>query len=197
MKCRLLNERFVAIERWTDGGCSRILVGMVIGYSFAETFLGDMLVASTSRGVCYLAFVTAGREAACAEMRERFSGAVFEERTDEYQHRALAALSADDNGLETVPLHLKGTDFQLRVWKELLKIPFGETATYKEVAAALQAPKACRAVGSAIGDNPVSVLIPCHRVLRTDGALGGYHWGLEHKVRLLEWERERMANGIS
>ena len=92
--------------------------------------------------------------------------------------------------METVPLHLKGTEFQLRVWKELLNIPFGETTTYKDIAAALQTPKAFRAVGSAIGENPVSVLIPCHRVLRTDGALGGYHWGLERKVRLLEWEKQ-------
>ena len=115
---------------------------------------------------------------------------IRDRRTDEYQRKALAALSADEENVETVPLHLKGTEFQLRVWKELLNIPFGETTTYKDIAAALQTPKAFRAVGSAIGENPVSVLIPCHRVLRTDGALGGYHWGLERKVRLLEWEKQ-------
>lgn len=176
MKHSLLNERFVTIES--------------IAYSFADTFLGEMLVASTSKGVCYMAFVTGSRDAALAEMTSRFPGTCFEEHTDEYQRKALNALSADKNNRDVVPLHLKGTDFQLRVWQELLKIPFGETATYSEIAAALQSPKACRAVGSAIGWNPVSVLIPCHRVLRTDGALGGYHWGLERKIQLLEWEKQ-------
>lgn len=191
MNYNLLNERFVTIEPLTGSGHSHKLAGLVAGYSFAETFLGEMLIGSTSEGVCYLAFVTGDREASLAEMTGRFPGASFEERTDEYQRRALAALSMDKERIEIVPLHLRGSDFQMRVWKELLKIPFGETTTYSKIAAALQNPKACRAVGSAIGDNPVSVLIPCHRVLRTDGTLGGYHWGLECKTRLLEWERER------
>ncbi len=188
MKQKLLNERFVTIEPFAGGGDSHKLPGLIAGYSFAETFQGEMLVASTPEGVCYLAFVTGSRDASLAEMAAGFPGVRFEERTDEYQRRALAALSADKENMEVVPLHLKGTDFQLRVWRELLKIPFGETATYKDIAAALQIPRACRAVGTAIGNNPVSVLIPCHRVLRTDGALGGYHWGLERKIQLLEWE---------
>ena len=88
-----------------------------------------------------------------------------------------------------LPLHPKGTEFQLSVWKELLNIPLGGITSYGKIAQKLQKPNACRAVGSAVGDNPVSVLIPCHRVLRTDGGLGGYHWGLERKVKLLEWEK--------
>lgn len=190
MKRHLLNEKFVTIEQLADGGYAHKLPGVTVEYSFAETFLGEMLVASTPKGVCYMAFVTGNRDISLIEMVNRFPGAHFEERTDEYQRKALAALSADEENVETVPLHLKGTEFQLRVWKELLNIPFGETTTYKDIAAALQTPKAFRAVGSAIGENPVSVLIPCHRVLRTDGALGGYHWGLERKVRLLEWEKQ-------
>ena len=190
MKRHLLNEKFVTIEQLADGGYAHKLPGVTVDYSFAETFLGEMLVASTPKGVCYMAFVTGNRDVSLIEMVSRFPGAHFEERTDEYQRKALAALSADEENVETVPLHLKGTEFQLRVWKELLNIPFGETTTYKDIAAALQTPKAFRAVGSAIGENPVSVLIPCHRVLRTDGALGGYHWGLERKVRLLEWEKQ-------
>lgn len=190
MQRHLLNEKFVIIEQLADGGYAHKLPGVTVEYSFAETFLGEMLVASTPKGVCYMAFVTGNRDVSLIEMVGRFPGAHFEERTDEYQRKALAALSADEENVETVPLHLKGTEFQLRVWKELLNIPFGETTTYKDIAAALQTPKAFRAVGSAIGENPVSVLIPCHRVLRTDGALGGYHWGLERKVRLLEWEKQ-------
>lgn len=190
MQRHLLNEKFVIIEQLADGGYAHKLPGVTVEYSFAETFLGEMLVASTPKGVCYMAFVTGNRDVSLIEMVGSFPGAHFEERTDEYQRKALAALSADEENVETVPLHLKGTEFQLRVWKELLNIPFGETTTYKDIAAALQTPKAFRAVGSAIGENPVSVLIPCHRVLRTDGALGGYHWGLERKVRLLEWEKQ-------
>ncbi|MCD8184868.1 MAG: methylated-DNA--[protein]-cysteine S-methyltransferase [Bacteroides sp.] len=151
---------------------------------------GEMLIGSTSQGVYYLAFVTEGRQAVLDEMTENFPGASFEEGTDETQQKALAALSMDKENIEIAPLHLKGSNFQLSVWKELLKIPLGETTTYAKIAAALQNPKACRAVGSAIGDNPVSVLIPCHRVVRTDGALGGYHWGLERKTLLLEWEKQ-------
>ena len=190
MKQNLLNERFITIEKLADGGFSHKLPGLTVKFSFAETFLGEMLVASTTQGICYMAFVVTSRNVAAIKMISRFPGAFFEEGTDEHQRRALAALSADEENMETVPLHLKGTDFQLRVWTELLKIPFGETATYGEIAAALQNPKAYRAVGTAIGDNPVAVLIPCHRVLRTDGTLGGYHWGLEHKVQLLEWEKQ-------
>lgn len=106
MKHSLLNERFVTIES--------------IAYSFADTFLGEMLVASTSKGVCYMAFVTGSRDAALAEMTSRFPGTCFEEHTDEYQRKALNALSADKDNRDVVPLHLKGTDFQLRVWQELL-----------------------------------------------------------------------------
>lgn len=167
--------------------------GLSIRYSFSETLFGKMLIASTGCGVCYLAFVVCGNDDALAELEKRFPGAVFAQGTDKHQCRALEALSAWDDGKEpeTVCLHLIGTEFRLRVWRELLKIPFGGTSTYAKIAAALQMDKACRAVGTAVGGNPVSILIPCHRVLRTDGSLGGYHWGLENKRMLLEWESNR------
>ena len=124
---------------------------------------------------------------------KRILRAEFEEGTSEVigkAERQLDEFFAGQRREFDMPLLFVGTDFQKTVWNELLKIPFGETATYGEIAAALQNPKAYRAVGTAIGDNPVAVLIPCHRVLRTDGTLGGYHWGLEHKVQLLEWEKQ-------
>lgn len=187
MRMEGANERFIAIEPMNpeevkNGGCR-----LAIRYSFAEPACGEMLVASTSKGVCYLAFVTDGQEAALAELKHLFPRATYAMGTDVFQEKAIFALGDKVDGL--VPLHLKGTDFQLSVWKELLKIPAGSVTSYGKIAEALQKPKACRAVGTAVGGNPVSVLIPCHRVLRTDGALGGYHWGLERKIRLLDSEK--------
>lgn len=190
MRQKYLNSRFLEIvpmsaEETGNGGSS-----LNIAYSFSETPFGEILVASTSKGICYLAFVTEGREAVLDELKQIFPRAAYEQRTDDIQRKAVeATLSMHKDDVDTVPLHLKGTEFQLNVWRELLTIPLGGITSYGKIAQKLQKPKACRAVGSAVGDNPVSILIPCHRVLRTDGALGGYHWGLERKVRLLEWEK--------
>ena len=87
-----------------------------------------------------------------------------------------------------IVLHLYGTDFQIKVWRALLEIPFGNTSTYSDIAKAINNPRALRAVGTAIGRNPVAILVPCHRVLRSDGGIGGYYWGIEKKKILLEWE---------
>lgn len=190
MKTERINGKFFTVkpmkqEEMGKGGCL-----LTISYSFVNTIFGEMLISSTSKGVCYLAFVTNGHEAVVEELKQLFPRAVYEERTDVFQRRAIDALSMDAVEVEPVLLHLKGTEFQLNVWNELLKIPVGEVTSYGKIAAALQKPKACRAVGTAVGDNPVSVLIPCHRVLRTDGALGGYHWGLDNKIELLEYEKK-------
>lgn len=187
MRKGVMNGSFLSVEAMTPDEVQKGGYHLTIRYSFAETACGEMLVASTSKGVCYLAFVTDGQETALAELKHLFPRATYEMGTDAFQEKALLALDGKVDGL--VPLHLKGTDFQLSVWNELLKIPMGSVTCYGKIAAALQKPKACRAVGTAVGDNPVSVLIPCHRVLRTDGALGGYHWGLERKIRLLDREK--------
>ena len=174
MKQERLNSRFLKVlpmsaEESGNGGRN-----LSIAYSFTETPFGEILMASTSKGICYLAFVTESRDAVLDELQQKTVNAV---------------LSIDKENIDVLPLHLKGTEFQLSVWKELLNIPLGGITSYGKIAQKLQKPNACRAVGSAVGDNPVSVLIPCHRVLRTDGGLGGYHWGLERKVKLLEWEK--------
>lgn len=184
------NRSLLTIEAMTpeevqNGGCR-----LTIRYSFVDAACGEMLVASTSKGVCYLVFVTDGREAVLAELKHLFPRAVYEMGTDAFQEKAVLALGGEVT--TPIPLHLKGTDFQLKVWNELLKIPVGGVTSYGQIAAALQKLNACRAVGTAIGDNPVSVLIPCHRVLRKDGTLGGYHWGLERKVQLLDREKLRL-----
>lgn len=189
MSRELLNSRFVRLLPMTDEEAGRGGCNLSISYSFADTPFGEVLVASTSKGICYLAFVTVHRDVALQELTHFFPRATFEQRTVGFHKQAIEAFGTmDRRKTDMIPLHLKGTDFQLSVWQELLSIPLGEITSYGKIAQKLNKPKACRAVGTAVGDNPVSVLIPCHRVLRTDGALGGYHWGLQRKVKLLEWE---------
>lgn len=159
--------------------------GLSINYSEAETAFGNVLVASTAQGVCYLAF-SDEPGLALKELSERYPFADYSMQADEYQNQAIKALALDVK--EPVKLCLTGTPFQLEVWNELLKIPVGKLTTYGAIARALNKPKAYRAVGSAIGANPVAILIPCHRVVRSTGALGGYRWGLSRKERILQWE---------
>lgn len=164
---------------------------LTIRYSYQSAPWGELLLAATVHGLCYLAFVTAGREEVLAELKQRFPNALYMPGYDAYQQQALAmALGQESEATEVLPLHLTGTDFQLSVWAELLRIPIGATTSYGVLAQRLNRPKACRAVGTAVGSNPVSILIPCHRVLRASGALGGYHWGLDRKVALLAWEEK-------
>lgn len=159
--------------------------GLSINYSYAETAFGNVLVASTDKGVCFLAFSDESG-VALKELKEHYPLADYYIQSDELQSQAIKALASDLK--EPVKLCLTGTSFQLEVWKELLKIPVGTLTTYAAIAQALNKPKACRAVGSAVGANPVAILIPCHRVVRSTGALGGYHWGLPRKERLIQWE---------
>lgn len=142
----------------------------VIKYDFIQTPFGEAIVAATETGVCYM-----GLDSNVSELDRRFAGALFvqEHITPDFE-----------------TLHLKGTDFQLSVWSELLNIPSGKTFTYSQLAEVLGSPKAQRAVGSAVGSNPVSLVIPCHRVVAANGGLGGYYWGVELKKRILAAEQE-------
>lgn len=165
---------------WANGG-----KGATIHWAVVETSLGRMLVAATARGVCRLSF-NEGREA----LESRFPQAELVEGGTEFSTllgQVIAAVEAPGD-FAHIPLDVKGTAFQEAVWRELQRIPKGETRTYAELAAAVGRPKAVRAAGSANGANNVAVLIPCHRVIRTGGNLGGYAYGLEIKRALLERE---------
>ncbi|HSO39326.1 MAG TPA: bifunctional DNA-binding transcriptional regulator/O6-methylguanine-DNA methyltransferase Ada [Labilithrix sp.] len=152
--------------------------------------LGKVLVAATSRGVCAIAFGDSP-EALLSELRDRFPRALVSAADDALEELAARVVALIDTArvATTIPLDLMGTAFQQRVWRELRQIPRGETFTYTDIAKRIGAPRAVRAVGSACGKNPVAVVVPCHRVLRGDGTLGGYRWGLERKRQLLENER--------
>jgi len=173
----------MAASAWRDGGR-----GVVIRWAVAETTLGPILVAATDKGVCRVAF---GEEA--AELARRFPRADLREGDAEFSallHKVIAAVERP--GIAgAIPLDVQGTAFQEAVWRELQRIPLGETRTYAQIAAAIGRPGAVRAAGSANGANSVAVLIPCHRVVRSDGSLGGYAWGEEIKRELLARERKR------
>lgn len=182
-----LHDLFINIEGMTPGEYKNGGEKLSINYSFADTLFGKIIVAATSKGLCYMAFADDEQEAFDA-LRVMFPKAAYQQKTDVIQQKALSFFSRDWNELEEIKCHLKGTDFQLKVWETLLKIPMGQLTTYGDIAARIDNPKASRAVGSAVGDNPVSLLIPCHRVIRSSGELGGYHWGLTRKAAILGWE---------
>ena len=166
--------------------------GQSIAYTTFHSPLGCILLASTGRGLCSVK-IGDTPEALVKTLAAEFSEADLRQdgkalKTEKDQ--VLAFLSGDAT-LAKLPLDIRGTVFQQRVWTALRQIPRGETRTYKDLASAIGAPKAVRAVGSACGANPVALVIPCHRALRTDGGLGGYAWGLERKQKLLKIERKR------
>ena len=187
-----LHDLFVSIEGMTPGEFRNGGAELEINYSFAESPFGAMLVASTAKGICYMAFVdqTApnGEPNAFADLRSRFPNARFHQMTDLIQQNALYIFTKDWSRLQEIKLHLKGTDFQLKVWETLLKIPMGGLSTYKDIAGRLGNANASRAVGSAVGDNPVAFLIPCHRVIQSSGSVGQYHWGATRKAAMIGWE---------
>jgi len=165
-----------------------------VRYAVGQSELGAVLVARTARGVCAILLGDSASELE-VEVRHRFPGAAADASDPE-----LVALAAQSVSLVERPgrsfapaLDLAGTAFQRRVWQALREIPAGSTTTYSALAAGLGAPGAARAVGSACAANPVAVAVPCHRVLRTDGSLSGYRWGLHRKRELLQRERERAA----
>ena len=131
---------------------------------------------------------------ALAVLQKNFPNAQYKQMVDLIQQNALYIFTQDWNNLNKIKLHLKGTDFQLKVWETLLKIPMGQLSTYGNIAEQIQSPKASRAVGSAIGDNPVAFLIPCHRVIQSTGTFGQYHWGSTRKTAMIGWEAAKTSS---
>ena len=183
-----LHDMFLRWEAMTPGDYARAGEGLAIAWGWFDTPFGDALAMGTARGLCGLAFTSeTGRDAAMADMIRRWPEAAFREDPE-----ALAPWMASAiGGGGEARLHLIGAPFQIKVWEALLNVPTGHVTTYSEIAGAIGAPRAVRAVGTAVGRNPVSWLIPCHRVLRKSGELGGYHWGLPVKRALLAWESAR------
>ncbi|WP_345951501.1 methylated-DNA--[protein]-cysteine S-methyltransferase [Mucilaginibacter sp. PAMB04274] len=187
-----LHDLFVKIEGMTPGEYKNGGEQLHINYSFTESPFGTLLVASTPKGVCYMAFVDEPEPDALAKLRHNFPNATYHQLLDQLQQNALQIFTQDWSQLDNVKLHLKGTAFQLKVWEALLKVPMGGLSTYAGLAGILNNPNACRAVGSAVGDNPVAFLIPCHRVIRSTGEIGQYHWGSVRKNAMIGWEAAKL-----
>jgi len=182
-----LHDLFINIEGMTPGEYKNGGENLNINYSFAESPFGNLIVASTQKGICHIAFYNE-ELSALSNLKKLFPLASYKQMMNLDQQNALFIFNHDWKKLNQIKLHLKGTDFQLKVWETLLKIPMGKLSTYGAIADKLQNPKASRAVGTAIGDNPVAFLIPCHRVIQSSGALGGYHWGMDRKSAIIGWE---------
>lgn len=168
------------ISAWKNGGA-----GVVIYWTISQTSFGDMLIAATERGICRLSFNEDEQALTSRFPKAQLKAAQgsFETLFDD-----VTAAIESGQGQEQIPLDVGGTDFQQAVWQQLRQIPRGETRSYGDIAAAVGKPKAVRAAGSANGANNVAVLIPCHRVVRSDGSLGGYAYGLKIKEKLLRHE---------
>lgn len=187
-----LHDLFINIEGMTPGEYKNGGEQLSIHYSFAESPFGNVLVASTSKGICHMAFADEDAEALEA-LRAQFPRASFRQMTDLIQQNALQIFQLDWQKLQTVKLHLKGTPFQIKVWETLLQIPLGGLSSYHDIARIIDQPGASRAVGTAIGNNPVAFLIPCHRVIKADGEIGNYHWGASRKTAMIGWEAVQAA----
>lgn len=185
-----LHDLFINIEGMTPGDYKNGGEQLTINYSHAESPFGDIVIASTSKGICHLSF-TEGNKRTIEPLLNFFPKAHFVQKTDFFQQDALTIFTNDWNNLPQIKLHLKGSPFQLKVWQSLLQIPFANVGTYSSIAKSIQKPDASRAVGTAIGSNPVAYLIPCHRVIKSTGIIGNYHWGSNRKSAILGWEASK------
>lgn len=184
-----LHDLFVHIEGMTPGEYKQGGAALTICHAIAPSPFGEVLVAATGKGVCYLAFADDPAQA-LIELAQRFPRATLLPAPHRWLEpvRILLQHSFTQSPRAPIALHLKGTPFQLQVWQALLRIAPGRLDTYGALAARIGHPGASRAVGTAVGDNPVSWLIPCHRVIRSNGVIGHYHWQRCRKLALLGWE---------
>lgn len=183
-----LHDLFMRWEAMSPGDYARAGAGLTIRHGWFDSPFGPMVVMGTDRGICGMGFgAEMGAEAAVDDLMRRWPKADFVADTAPLRPWVDAAFGG---GGETA-LHLIGAPFQIKVWEALMRVPSGHVTTYSEIAGAVGHPAAVRAVGTAVGRNPISFLIPCHRALRRDGGLGGYHWGLPVKRAILAWEAAR------
>ncbi|AFY38054.1 methylated-DNA/protein-cysteinemethyltransferase [[Leptolyngbya] sp. PCC 7376] len=174
------------VQRWQNP--------LPLQYGLYDSPFGDCLIATTEKGICNLYFPDSSDPAIATDFLSSEWGNKVELRhtPDLIKELGDRLFAPDATHANIVDLHLKGTDFQLKVWRALLEIPYGQTTTYQQIAEQIGQPKAVRAVGTAIGRNPVSYVVPCHRVIRTSGAMGGYRWGIERKIAILDWEKKHL-----
>jgi len=190
-----LHDLFVTAEAMTPGEFKAKGAGLGISYGFHPSPFGECLLAVTERGICGLGFVgEGGRSQALEDFKQRWPAATFRENSQKTRTYVDSIFSSQKrNGGDPVKLLLMGTKFQIKVWEALLRIPSGTVICYEDLARRVGKPSAARAVGSAVGRNPISFLIPCHRAIRKMGITGDYHWGAARKKAILAWEAARRS----
>ena len=191
-----LHDLFVTHEGMSPGAYKTKGSGVTISYGFHPSPFGLALVMVTVQGLCGLGFSDQGGEqASLADMQRRWPNANYIENSAQTAPYA-AQVFAPEKWQDGQPLRVTfiGSDFEIRVWESLLKIPMGRAVTYGDIASSIDKPKAARAVGAAVGRNPISFVVPCHRVMGKSGALTGYHWGLTRKRAILGWEAGQLAS---
>ncbi len=182
-----LHDMFIKIEGMTPAEYKNGGENLTISYNFTNTIFGNLIIAKTTKGICYIAFYEE-KEIAFALLKNDFPNAFFNMDLKMANENILKILTNNIKGIKEIKLHVKGTAFQLKVWEALLTIPSGSMSTYGSLADSIGNSKAARAVGTAIGSNPVAYLIPCHRVIQSSGIFGGYMWGPKRKAAILGWE---------
>lgn len=190
-----LHDLFVRWEAMSPGEFARKGAGLIIYWGWFDSPFGPAIVMGTHRGICGLGFAAEmGNTAAFEDLARRWPQATFTEAPDALQDWVQIAFGLRQAS-DAAPLFLIGAPFQIKVWEALLHIPSGQITTYSEIARHIGHDKAVRAVGTAVGRNPISWLVPCHRALRKSGGLGGYHWGLPVKRAMLAYESARLEAG--
>lgn len=185
-----LHDHFVQIEGITPGEFKTKNTALSIRYGLEDTLFGPLFVAQTPRGICRAAFIDdANPSAEIAALNQQWPCGQFIHAPEVAQEFAQRMFEIKNPNCANIALHVQGTNFQLAVWRALLRIPLGTAISYGDLALQLGKPSAARAVGTAVGANPIAVIIPCHRVIQQSGALGGYRWGLARKQAIQVWER--------
>ncbi|GAA5521356.1 methylated-DNA--[protein]-cysteine S-methyltransferase [Aliifodinibius salicampi] len=188
-----LHDLFVNIEGMTPGEYKKRGDNLNIRYDFSKSPFGKMLIASTGKGICNLSFIE-DEEGGEEIIRKSWANANVTQSKDKHIQDLEEILANDWQDLDEVKLHIRGTEFQLKVWEALLKIPVGQLVSYSDVAEAIENPKASRAVGTALANNPIAYLIPCHRVIRKVGGIGKYRWGDIRKQAIIGWEASQITD---
>lgn len=179
--------QYVIIEKMTADELNNSLLS--IQYNFNETQFGEILIASTIKGICFLSFVD-DKTKAVQDLTSYCPTATIEQAESSIHKTALQAIDGESLQ-DPIILHIKATEFQVQIWRKLLEIRTEKLTSYSHLAKSINKPKASRAVGTAIGSNPIAYLIPCHRVVQSNGSLGGYRWGLKRKSDIISWEVKR------
>lgn len=193
-KSFITNEKRVKICPVTPKEGLTEVHSLTISYGFYNSVFGETFIAATPQGICRLSFGN-NRDATLTELQQSLPNATCVEQNNWLHQLALQSMRHPyDGSLPVLPLHVKGSNFQLDVWRQLSKIPVGDVITYGDVTCRLNKPSAARAVGNAVGANPVAYFIPCHRVALSSGALGGFRWGVVRKLAIIAWERASRFN---